>query len=229
MKANRIQELAEQCRIETYGVNGELLASDFDEQKFAELIIAECAKLCEPAAQPEPVMDYDKEELRGTVWDTNKQSLAQPEQEPWLLESTQTLAKTLARKFYPEVTQWKCLNDLVGVILQIDNMITGLIRKSEQDWEGIAADQALTIALMKSEQEPVDVETVYETIIKWDEGGGKRSRRELTRRIVELYTSPPKREWVGLTDDERRVCTQSPFTEENYRAIEAKLKELNHD
>jgi hypothetical protein len=33
-------------------------------------------------AQPEPVMDYDKEELRNTVWDTNKQSLAQPEQEP---------------------------------------------------------------------------------------------------------------------------------------------------
>jgi len=31
-------------------------------------------------AQPEPVMDYDKEELRGTVWDTNKQSLVQPEQ-----------------------------------------------------------------------------------------------------------------------------------------------------
>jgi hypothetical protein len=34
----------------------------------------------EALAQPEPVMDYDKEELRGTVWDTNKQTLAQPEQ-----------------------------------------------------------------------------------------------------------------------------------------------------
>jgi hypothetical protein len=42
-----------------------------------------------------------------------------------------------------------------------------------------------------------------------------------------LYTSPPAREWVGLTDDERRVCTQSPFTSDNYQAIEAKLKELN--
>ena len=37
-----IKQLAEQCRIETYGVNGELLASDFDEQKFAELIVQEC-------------------------------------------------------------------------------------------------------------------------------------------------------------------------------------------
>lgn len=32
------------------------------------------------------------------------------------------------------------------------------------------------------------LETVYETIIEWDEGGGKRSRRELARRIVALYS-----------------------------------------
>jgi hypothetical protein len=31
------------------------------------------------------------------------------------------------------------------------------------------------------------METVYETIIKWDVGGGKRSRRELARRIVALF------------------------------------------
>ena len=39
----------------------------------------------------------------------------------------------------------------------------------------------------------VTMETVYETIIQWDEGGGKRSRRELARRIVDLYTAPPQR------------------------------------
>jgi hypothetical protein len=42
-----------------------------------------------------------------------------------------------------------------------------------------------------AQQEPVDLEAVYETIIRWDIGGGKRSRRELSRRIVALYTSPP--------------------------------------
>ena len=36
-----------------------------------------------------------------------------------------------------------------------------------------------------------------------------------------------QRQWVGLTDEERQACTQSPFTVENYRAIEARLKELN--
>jgi hypothetical protein len=39
----RIRELADQCRIETYGVNGELLEFGFNEEKFAELIVRECA------------------------------------------------------------------------------------------------------------------------------------------------------------------------------------------
>jgi len=41
----RIEKFAEQCRIETYGVNGELLAFGFDEEKFALLIVRECATL----------------------------------------------------------------------------------------------------------------------------------------------------------------------------------------
>ncbi|MFA5897812.1 MAG: hypothetical protein WC829_01735 [Hyphomicrobium sp.] len=32
-------------------------------------------------------------------------------------------------------------------------------------------------------------EKLYETIIAWDEGGGKRSRRDLARRIEKLYTA----------------------------------------
>jgi hypothetical protein len=42
-----------------------------------------------------------------------------------------------------------------------------------------------------------------------------------------IYTTPPKRPWVGLTDEQREECTQSPFTEDNYEDIEDKLKELN--
>ena len=44
----RIKELAEQCRIEIYGVNGELLTFGFDEEKFAELIVKECLSIVEP-------------------------------------------------------------------------------------------------------------------------------------------------------------------------------------
>jgi hypothetical protein len=40
------------------------------------------------------------------------------------------------------------------------------------------------------EQEPADLERIYETIIQWDENGGKRSRRELAYLIHALYTAP---------------------------------------
>ena len=43
----RIKQLLEQCQIETYGVNGELLEIGFDAEKFAQLIVRECAAICQ--------------------------------------------------------------------------------------------------------------------------------------------------------------------------------------
>ena len=86
------------------------------------------------------------------------------------------------------------------------------------------------------EQEAVALETVYETIIQWDEGGGKRSRRDLARRIIDLYTHPPQRTWQGLTDEEiidvihPLVMADMPDQATDYeiaKAIEAKLKQKN--
>ena len=62
------------------------------------------------------------------------------------------------------------------------------------------ARAALGEALAQPEQEPVALEDVYLTIIQWDVGGGKRSRRELASRIVAKYTTPPQRK--PLTDEE---------------------------
>jgi hypothetical protein len=102
------------------------------------------------------------------------------QQEPWLLETTQTLAKNLAREFYPEVTQWECLNDLAGVISQIDNMTTGLMRKPAQ-------------------QEPVAYlceNAVGHQYFRW-------KKPSSTYKPIALYTSPPAhRAWVGLTTEE---------------------------
>lgn len=52
---------------------------------------------------------------------------------------------------------------------------------------------------------------------------------------VPLYTVPPKREWVGLTDEEIGTLTvfdglhhvETPLLADFARAVEAKLKELN--
>lgn len=43
---------------------------------------------------------------------------------------------------------------------------------------------------------------------------------------VPLYTTPPRREWVGLTEDEAFACRGCDYFE-TYKAIEAKLKEKN--
>ena len=99
--------------------------------------------------------------------------------------------------------------------------------------KGCMALAAIEEALAQPEQEPVALETVYETIIQWDEGGGKRSRRELARRIVALYTTPPQRTWQGLTEDEINEVLGGDIRDEPsgelefVRAIEAKLKEKN--
>ena len=50
--------------------------------------------------------------------------------------------------------------------------------------------------------------------------------------VEPLYTAPPKREWVGLTDDEiwsngSRLSLSERGIREFARAIEAKLKEKN--
>ena len=60
-------------------------------------------------------------------------------------------------------------------------------------WHDTEKDKGTTppAAAQPAQQEPVALEAVYETIIHWDEGGGKRSRRELARRIVALCTAPP--------------------------------------
>lgn len=45
---------------------------------------------------------------------------------------TMNYAKTLAiaihAKHFPEVTQWKPLDDTLGLLTQIDNMICGLVK-----------------------------------------------------------------------------------------------------
>ena len=138
----------------------------------------------------------------------------QTDQEPWLLESTQTLAKTLAREFYPEVTQWECLNDLAGVISQIDNMTTGLMRKTEQE---PVAWQWLDTATFRKKIPPTGESECWNP----------------------LYASPPqrqqapprKREWVGLTNAEvnnaAAGCHLGNSVQDAIRQAEAALKGKN--
>jgi hypothetical protein len=81
---------------------------------------------------------------------------------------------------------------------------------------------AIKEALAQPEQEPV---AVVEYV-----GEDRPNEGMLFKDLpagTKLYTTPQQRPWVGLTNEQREECTQSPFTEDNYEDIEDKLKELN--
>ena len=44
---------------------------------------------------------------------------------------------------------------------------------------------------------------------------------------AKLYTAPPRKEWVGLTDDEIWECQKPGLSDDVYKLIEAKLKDKN--
>ena len=99
----------------------------------------------------EPLADATElavSEYTGRKKDADAQQVAVPQR---LLETTQNLARYMARNFYPESPQFEVLDSVGGVISQIDNMVTGLQRAAPQppqretmtddtDWQRLALD-----------------------------------------------------------------------------------------
>ena len=71
------------------------------------------------------------------------------------------------------------------------------------------------------EQEPVG------EIVDAIEGAFKCSFTKLLPVGTKLYTTPPKRPWVGLTDEEFHYCIALKNTTAIAEEVEAKLKERN--
>jgi hypothetical protein len=88
-------------------------------------------------------------------------------------------------------------------------------------------------ALAQPEQEPLEYWNAVEGWVKIDEvrkhfdsvGCGTIYKTAGEGRAP-LYTSPPKREWVGLTDEQALECAGHSVSD-IARKAEAKLKELN--
>ena len=105
--------------------------------------------------------------------------------------------------------------------------------KPDCDWEGIAADQAMTIALLQSEQpeqpeqEPVAVINVLGNDWRIEYLSLPVGKHRLYAQQY-TYTTPPKREWVGLTDaDIFEAEFNRPELMTIGEFISNKLKELN--
>ena len=103
---------------------------------------------------------------------------------------------------------------------------------SDEDYYGEAI-AALRQAL-ETEQEPVAFINVEKQKLEWAKLTSWHTPTIVNLPKIPLYTTPPKREWVGLTDEEiNSVCYKrdwtAPWTNTTFaRAIEAKLKEKNH-
>ena len=77
-------------------------------------------------------------------------------------------------------------------------------------------------ALAQPEQEPV----AYEFVPNGELLYPHELERQPDADYVPLYTAPPKRQWIGLTEDEAFACQGRDYFE-TYKNIDAKLKEKN--
>ncbi len=115
------------------------------------------------------------------------------------------------------------------------------LAKFEHLWEiGIDAEykvellpeiQALRQAIEQAEkQEPVAykyTDKINPLVFYFTELKGKDVTQNLDVIETALYTAPPKREWVGLTDDEIALYDKRLSGSNVARDIETKLKEKN--
>ena len=136
-----------------------------------------------------------------------KEALAQEQDNAYIYASN--LAKTIWQKHYmKESPKFALLDTIEGVLTQIDNMTCGLVREKPA----------------QPEQEPVG------KFAKFTDG----IWREVTDGSagVPLYTTPPQRTWVGLTEQEHTElaiecgCLSSDWVFYG-AALERKIKEKN--
>jgi len=122
-------------------------------------------------------------------------------------------------------------------------------RTKEDESKAVEAITAIKEALAQPEQEPVAWEQFYPdigkpqlkqelvAIYRAGQAKGERFHVEFLKEMgddeVLLYTTPPKRPWVGLTNEEIKVIhfdlcnTVGSDYKTVARAVEAKLKEKN--
>jgi len=98
-----------------------------------------------------------------------------------------------------------------------------------KDLEAVAADQAMTIAMMKAEkQEPVAWFEYNPDLEAWFLAYHPNTNPKVKTRP--LYTAPSQREWVGLTMEDVNELYENYDPSQWYdflRDVEAKLKEKN--
>ena len=100
------------------------------------------------------------------------------------------------------------------------------LRKAAESVDAVNISAERVDETGKGEHEPVAWFIQYEDSHEfvWSKPSGWRVTQALE--IQQLYTAPPKREWVGLTEDEKQFFKAMGFS--GIDVVEAKLKEKNY-
>ena len=80
---------------------------------------------------------------------------------------------------------------------------------------------------LETEQEPVAFINVEKQKLEWAKLTSWHTPTIVTLPKIPLYTAPPKREWVGLTDEDMEDLLLNEDGVRFARYVEAKLKEKN--
>ena len=168
-------------------------------------------------------LDYEAECGNDDAYHPLRHALRDRLAQPDAYGYASRLAVAIWEQHYKDVApQWKPLDDLMGVLTQIDNMTSGLTRLAQPEQEPVAWVYPEGVEALNAGK-------------PWTAYGTRQEPNNIA-----LYLSPQPeqepvvwcKEWVGLTDEEiERACVplgaaMLSFTEVA-RAIEAKLRERN--
>ena len=96
-----------------------------------------------------------------------------------------------------------------------------------EEIERIQRTRTRWVPVPKPEQEPVAFINVEKRSLEWVKPISWHTPTTVNLPNIPLYTTPPQRTWVGLTDEEASWC-QAPSTIETWKRIEAKLRKKNN-
>ena len=110
---------------------------------------------------------------------------------------------------------------------EIAKLLRSLVMTEDQAWDELEARLNRQKAIKQPEQEPAPVGMTCKV---WTHGCALFDGIDLPNETL-LYTAPPSKPWVSLTDDEIAQVVGSPIDEvylSDFRNVEAKLKERNN-
>ena len=102
---------------------------------------------------------------------------------------------------------------------------TTWLRCQDEVWRQLPTPKKVS----KDDQEPVAFINVEKQKLEWAKLTSWHTPTIVNLPKIPLYTAPPKKEWVGLTDEEKEKLVEAFYGTDIQRleAIEARLKEKN--